>query len=131
MYVGLKVHSDLISKVLIQRLHILGISVSYERIMKLEEDILRATCTQYYNEGAVCTNKLRMGLPIFGIIDNIDINPTSIPQGSFHGTIISLFQTPKSNIGIERVPLAISEANKHSELPDSYSIVSFPEEVES
>ena len=41
-YVGLKVHSDLRSKTLIQRLHNLGMSVSW--ITKLEEDI---ACNMY------------------------------------------------------------------------------------
>ena len=125
LYVGLKFHSELRSKALIQRMHSLGISVSYARIMNVEEDILRATCTQYHNQGVVCTSQLRKGLPVLGSIDNIDMNPSSITsKGSFHGTIISIFQTPtESNIGTEQTPLAISVANEQSELPESYSIV--------
>ena len=125
LYVALLPHSEFRCKHLIQTLHRLGISVSYERILEMEKDILNASCTQYYRDGVVCPSQLRLGLPTFGTIDNIDINPKSnTSKESFHGTIISLFQTPKMpHTETKRPFLGIDKNNGHADLPADYAVV--------
>ena len=73
----------------------------------------------------MCPTQLRFGIPTLCTMDNIDINPKSnTSKGSFHGTILSVLQTPKkSSIGTNRPFGAISDNNKCSELPESYSLV--------
>ena len=125
LYFALLLHSVFRCKHLIQTLHRLGISLSYERILEMEKDILNASCTQYYRDGVVCPSQLRLGLPTIGTIDNIDINPKSnTSKESFHGTIISLFQTPKmSHTGSKRPFLGIDKNNDHADLPADYAVV--------
>ena len=87
-------------------------------------------CTQYHHDKAVCPTQLRFGIPTFCTIDNIDINPKSnTAKGSFHGTILSLLQTPReSRQGTVRPFATIREENVHDKLPDNYAIV--PAELE-
>ena len=121
LYVALLLHSEFRCKTL----HRLGISVSHERILEMEKDILNASCTQYHRDDVVCPLQLRLGLPTFGTIDNIDINPKSnTSKESFHGTIISLFQTPKmSHTETKRPFLGINKNNEHADLPADYAVV--------
>ena len=45
----------------------------------MEKDILNASCTQYYRDGVVCPSQLRLGLPTFSTIGNIDITLNLTP----------------------------------------------------
>ncbi|KAL9982988.1 hypothetical protein ACROYT_G005106 [Oculina patagonica] len=47
VYIGLKIHGLTRCKQIIQQLHELGISVSYDRVIKLEEWIAEATCERF------------------------------------------------------------------------------------
>ena len=49
LYVALLPHSEFRCKHFIQTLHRLGISVSYERILEMEKDILNASYTQSFS----------------------------------------------------------------------------------
>ena len=51
IYIGFQLHSEFRCSSVIQKYHKLGISVSYNRILEIEKDLLRASCTQYNNEG--------------------------------------------------------------------------------
>lgn len=95
IYLGLKVHSVNRSKKLIDELCSLGISISYERVLQLENNIAFTMCKQFESDGIVCPSILRKGLVTIGAIDNIDHNPSSATaHSSFHGTGISITQFP-------------------------------------
>ena len=126
IYIGINVHVLTRSKKLIQHLYKMGISISYDRVMELEDWIATSVCERFEEDGVVSPACLRKGLFTVGALDNLEHNPSSTTsQTSFHGTGISLFQLPtKTRIGESRPPITIppSGRNKHS-LPDSYASV--------
>lgn len=62
LYIGLNEHTYTRSKRAITRLHDLGLSVSYSRILKLENQLASAVCQKAQREGIVCPSQLRIGL---------------------------------------------------------------------
>ena len=73
----------------------MGLSVSYDQILELENQIASSLCEHTNEIGLVCPSQLSHGLFTVGALDNIDHKPSStIAKDSFHGTGISLFQFP-------------------------------------
>ena len=101
LFIGLDIHTRLRPKKIVTELHELGLSVSYDRVLQLENQLATAVCLHTQKEGVVCPPQLRPGLFTVGTVDNLDHNPSSTTAtGSFHGTGISLFQSPtKTNMG--------------------------------
>ena len=52
-------------------LHSLGISVSYERVIKLETLLTSAVCKQFKDQGVVCPGNLPKINYLVGAFDNI------------------------------------------------------------
>ena len=127
LYMGLSVHTQTRSKKLITHLYELGLSVSYARVVELENQLATAVCENIAKNGVVCPAQLRKGLFTVSALDNIDHNPSSTTaKGSFHGTGISLFQFPsKSNMGQVQGGIAMPspETEKNHHLPGSFTIV--------
>ena len=122
----MNVHALTRSKKLIQQLYHIGISISYDRIMEIEDLIANCTCERFAEDGVVYPACLRKGLFTVGALDNLDHNPSSTTSlTSFHGTGISLFQLPtKSRPCESRTPIAIPPyGNEKHSLPDSYASV--------
>ena len=109
IYLGISLHSQIRSKKLIQQFHQLGISISYHRVLEIENLITTSVCKHYEEEGVVSPNCLRKGLFTVGALDNLDHNPSSTTAvNSFHGTSISLFQCPtKQKSGEGRQPILL------------------------
>ena len=126
IYVGLNIHHMTRSKKLIQQLYQMGICVSYDRVLELEDWTASSVCERFEEDGVVIPACLRKGVFTVGALDNLDHNPSSTTAvDAFHGTGISLFQFPtKVDPGEDRPPLIISpsETSQHS-LPDSYGLV--------
>ena len=94
-YIGLTIHTQTRSKKIANILFKLGIGISYDRILELENLLASAVCQHYKEEGVVCPPNLRKGLYTVGALDNIDHNPSSTTsQDSLHGTGMSIFQFP-------------------------------------
>jgi len=73
----------------------LGLSVSYDRILELENQITTSLCNITDEVGLVCPCLLHHDLFAVGALDNLDHNPSSMTsKQSFHRTGISLFQFP-------------------------------------
>ena len=127
IYFDLNIHAQTRSKKLIQQLYQMGISISYYRVIQLEEWITISACEHFEEDGVVSHAYLRKGLFTVSALNNIDHNPSSITSlTSFHGTGISLFQFPtKTKTGESRPPVKIppSGTKRHS-LPDKYASVS-------
>ncbi|KAG1695324.1 hypothetical protein GQR58_006635 [Nymphon striatum] len=127
LYVGLHVHTLTRSKNLVNSLCMLGISVSYDRIIELGDLLSDAVCKRFGEEGLVCPSQLRKGLFTVGALDNIDYNPSSTTaKDSFHGTGISIFQFPTAtNPGKCSYPIVVQSKVSSSEysLPESYTTV--------
>ena len=129
IHIGISVHAKTRSRDLVEVLHNLGISISYDKVLAISTDLGNEVCRRYTDESAVCPSNLRLHLFTTAAVDNIDHNPTSTTaQDSFHGTGISLFQHPTvENPGTTRAPIDISHAVSSSksvcQLPESYAEV--------
>ena len=104
----------------------MGVSVSYDRVLELEDWISSSVCEQFEEDGVVTPAYLRKGVFTVGALDNLDHNPSlTTAVGAFHGTGIGLFQFPtKAFPGENRPPVTIPplQTSQHS-LPDSYALV--------
>jgi hypothetical protein len=126
IYIGMNVHMLTRSKKLIHQLYQMGLSISYDRIMQIEDWIATSACERFEADGVVVPSCLSKGVFTVGALDNLDHNPSSTTSvNSFHGTAISLFQLPtKTNSGENRPPIKIPPAGSSKAiLPDYYSIV--------
>ena len=126
LYIGLNVHTQTRSKKLITQLYELGLSISYDRILQLENQLATAVCRDMEKKGVVCPAQLRKGLFTAGALDNLDHNLSSTTaKGAFHGTGTSLFQSPTmSNQGNAQDVISLQpQSTKNFSLPDNYTIV--------
>lgn len=112
-------------KRLVSELSQLDLSVSYDRILQLENQIASSLCEHANETAVVCPSQLRHGLFTVGVLDDIDPNPSSTTANdSFHGTGISLFQfLTEFNEGIPQAALNWSTTSKSLKLPDSFITV--------
>lgn len=126
IYLGLNIHASLRNKTLINKLYRLGLSISYDRVIEIEDLVAKSIIERSMIEGCVAPLKLKKNLFTVAGLDNIDHNPSSTTcNSSFHGTAISLFQFPKyNNPGEirEEVGSLDSRQESHS-LPDSFTVV--------
>jgi len=65
------------SKKFIDQIYQIGISISYDRVMELEEWITTSVCEQFEKDGIVAPTGLRKGLFTVYVQDNIDYYPSS------------------------------------------------------
>ena len=112
---------------LIDTLYDLGLSISYDRILKILDTTKNTICAQYEKDDAVCPPNLRNGLFTPSAVFNIDHNTSSTySKENFHGTGISLFQHPSiEEPGVERNVLSENLDYKTPKmcLPESYTNV--------
>ncbi len=121
------IHTETRSKKTVTELHDMGLSVSYDRILQLEDKLATAVCEDFRDKGVVVPAQLRCGVFTAGALDNLDHNPSSTTaKDSFHGTGISLFQFPtSSNLGEKQndITLPSADTKKNHQLPDSFTTV--------
>ena len=95
IYIGLMLHTHTRKRELIDKMAHLGMSISYDRVLRLSTQMGNKVCEQFHHEQVVCPPKLRANVFTTAAVDNIDHNPSSATaKESFHGTAISLFQHP-------------------------------------
>ena len=104
IYVGLMLHAHTRKRDLVDRLYNLGMSISYDCVLRLTAQMGNSVCEQYHREHVVCPPKLRYQVFTSAAVDNVDHNPTSTTsKEAFHGTSISLNQHPTHNgAGVDR-----------------------------
>ena len=96
LLIGLSIHSQTRKKGIAEFLASQGLSVSYNRVIEIEDDITKQLCFHYNSQGVVFPPTLKDGLFTVAAIENIDHGPSSsTSQTSFHGTSISIFQSLK------------------------------------
>ena len=59
LFVGLHVHTQTRSKKIVNRM---GVSVSYDRVLEIENSLATAVCKRFEEENLVCPANLRKGL---------------------------------------------------------------------
>ena len=77
IYIGLNIHQQTRCRKLITQFYHMGISISYDRVLGLEDRIATSLCEQYEEDGVVSPVCLKKGLFTVGAIDNLDYNPYS------------------------------------------------------
>ena len=127
LYIGIWLHSQTRSKKLIKHLNEMGISVSYDRVIKTERTMADRVIHQSQTDQVVCPENLRSNLFTVAALDNLDHNPSSrTSTSSFHGSAISVFQHPsKTNNGIARGNNAVQRVSPEQKtcLPENYTSV--------
>jgi len=77
---------------MISELHHMGLSISYDRILEIENQMASSLCHRANDLNLVCPSKLKRGLFTIGALDNLDHNSSSTTaKDFFHSTGISLF----------------------------------------
>ena len=71
-YAGLMLHDHTRKKDLIDRLYHLGLSISYDLVLRLSAQIGNRVCEQFHNENVVCPPRLRGSVFTTSAVDNID-----------------------------------------------------------
>ena len=56
---------------------IIGLSISYDRMLGISVEVANAVCAQYKIEGVVCSPNLVKHVFPTGTVDNIDHSPSS------------------------------------------------------
>ena len=131
IYLGLMIHAITRKRDIIDKLYKLGLSISYDRVLKLSADLANAVFQQYEDDGIVCPPGLKKHVFTSSAVDNIDHNPsstTALASDSFHGTAISLTNHISDSCpGVDRNPIHIATST-HSKtvtnIGTSYTIVS-------
>ena len=96
LLIGLSIHYQTRKKGIVEFLASQGLSVSYNRVIEIEDGITKQLCFHYNLQRVVCPPTLKDGLLTVAAIDNIDHDPSSsTSQTSFHGTSTSIFQYPE------------------------------------
>lgn len=119
VYLGLKVHAKTRKRELVDCLHKHGLSISYDRVLRISSSIAKTIIDRFEKDGVVCPPQLKSGIFTTGQVDNIDHNPSSITAvDSFHGTAHSLCQHPtEDNQGTERDRIVLEETNTEKQIP--------------
>lgn len=126
LYIAISIHAQTRSKQIIQLLHQMGVSVSYQRVKRIEEWLSTAVSERFNEDDIVCPSNLHKGIFTVGALDNLDHNPSSTTaKSSFHGTGISLFQFPtRSYKGESRPTVTVPpKGNKVVDLPIDYTVI--------
>ena len=90
-YLVLLLHVSTRKRDLVDNLHSLGISISYDHVLQISKNFANNVCELYEDEGVVCPLNLRKHVFMTAAADNIDHNPSFITASdSFHGTAISI-----------------------------------------
>uniref|UniRef100_UPI00358FEB60 uncharacterized protein isoform X2 n=1 Tax=Myxine glutinosa TaxID=7769 RepID=UPI00358FEB60 len=88
MYIGLMVHAQTRKREVVERLSHLGVSITYDRVLRLSAQLGESVIQQYHKDQVVCPPKMRGGVFTTAAVDNIDHNPSSTTsKESFHGTV--------------------------------------------
>ena len=120
--IGLAVHQSVRSKELISFLHGFGMSVDYNRILRVEAQIESSVLQRMeQNDGVYLPPDIVMGRHVFFAVDNVDFNEDT-PDGkrTFHGTAMAIYQrtdaqnkTPELNVD------ATLQSRSVKDLPES------------
>ena len=104
IYVGMMLHAHTRKKELVDRLAHVGLSISYDRVLRLTAQMANSVCEQFHLEQVVCPPSMRGKVFTTAAIDDIDHKPSSkTAKSSFHGTAISLIQHPSfTGEGVDR-----------------------------
>ena len=89
IYIGLMLYAHSRKSDLVDRLYSLGMSISYDHVLRLTAQMGSSVCEKFHREHVVCPPKLRYQVFTSAAVDNADHNPTSTTsKDAIHGTSI-------------------------------------------
>lgn len=101
-YLSLHLYGIVPSRTVFDFLYSCGIVVNYQRVRKLMNILVATSLDQFYEDGAVVTLNLWLGLLLIGCKDNLDLLALSTTGGgSFHGTTISVMKQPTKDSSLK------------------------------
>ena len=77
IYLGLMLHAHTRKRELVDTLSGLGISIAYDRVLRISAELGSGTCQHFQMEKVVCPPKLPSRVFTTSAVDNIDHNPSS------------------------------------------------------
>lgn len=72
LYIGINVHTQIRSKKLVTQLYQFGLSMSYDWVLQVENQLATDVYQHIAEIGLVCLSQLRHGLFTIGALDNLD-----------------------------------------------------------
>jgi hypothetical protein len=128
MYIGMMLHAKTRKRELVDRVSHMGVSISYDRVLRLSARLGETAIQQFHKDEVVCPTHMRGDVFTTSAVDNIDHNPSSTTsKESFHGTGISLLQHPVFvGQGIDRSIAIIGDSAGQKtvgHLPSYYTVV--------
>ena len=127
IYIGLKLYSAVRSRTLIQSLYEIGVCISYDRILSITKSIYDSLNVNYDNSGIFLPQKMRKGIFLILLKDNIDKNArANLVHSHYHGTSISILQFPEyeghgCKLDLSDYINSSSKSRKLSPLPMDYA----------
>ena len=79
-HIGLKVYASVRSKIIIQRLFFLGVSISYDRILSICNNIGLNILKMYEQDGVFVSFNIKLGIFTITAKDNVDLKTRSKDQ---------------------------------------------------
>ena len=104
--VGLTIHSKTRSKFLVQLIHGLGISIDYNKVLRLETTIANEVIRRTEeNQGLYVPPELVRGRFLYCAADNLDfLEDTPDGKGTLHATVMTCYQESQG----EQMPQAVT-----------------------
>ena len=113
------------NKTLVNSLASEGWCITYKRVKSIQLGINNKLCSIYHEKGLASSPNLRTGIFTTSAIDNIDHNTSSnTSTSSFHGTSITIFQHPETNVAKHSFRFDLQNTSSMSEratLPTSFT----------
>ena len=127
LYMGLKLHVNNRSKIIIQEFHHLGLTVTYKRIMELRKKLAQGVSCRFKDDGVVVPTKCKHGAFSTATVDNIDV----AGRTNMHGTSITLIaHLTRETMGKYPPPLDMDMPDdSFIEIPDNYAVVHYVEDT--
>ena len=99
VYLGLMIHFKTRMKGVIEKLATLRLSITYNRVSEIQEQLMKQEIKRFDEMGLVCPKSLEPNIFTTATIDNIDHNSTSsTSQNHFHGRLFQYFTILQMNL---------------------------------
>ena len=76
-YIGLLLHAQTRKRDLVDRLFSLGLSISYDRVLRISAELGNSLCQRFHIDQVVCPPLFKGNVFTTSAVDNIDHNPSA------------------------------------------------------
>ena len=124
---GIHVHKETHSKKLIECLSDLGLSISYDKVIKIENYLVNAVAENVsLNHGVFVRPNIQPAFHYIFTVDNIDFkNDTLDEKSGFHGTTLAVFQK-NSKLNHELLKIRRTKSFTFQHIPFQENVIMKP-----